>query len=60
MPHTGAISFVSGIYRSDCCGVERAVSEKDKFPPCDGGQVRLRSRQCELDACPQGADEMTR
>ena len=38
MPHTGTINFVSGIYRSDCCGVERAVSEKDIFPPCNGGK----------------------
>jgi hypothetical protein len=38
MPHTGTINFVSGIYRSDCCGVERAVPEQDKFPPCDGGK----------------------
>jgi hypothetical protein len=39
MPHTGTINFVSGIYRSDCCGVERALSETLKFPPCDGGKL---------------------
>ena len=33
MPHTGTINFVSGIYRSDCCGVERALSETHTFPP---------------------------
>jgi len=39
MPHTGTINFESGIYRSDCCGVERTVGEKHKFPPCDGGKL---------------------
>jgi hypothetical protein len=36
MPNTGSINQVSGIYRSDCCKVERAVPKDHKFPPCDG------------------------
>jgi hypothetical protein len=38
MPKTGTVNSVSGIYKSDCCGVERAVPEHHKFPPCDGGK----------------------
>ena len=30
MPHTGTINFISGIYRSDCCGTEQAVTENLK------------------------------
>lgn len=39
MPHTSTISFVSGIYRSDCCGIEQAVMETHNFPPCPGGRL---------------------
>jgi len=39
MPHTGTMNFVSGIYRSDCCGVEQAVPKEHKFPPCEGGKL---------------------
>jgi len=34
MPKTGEINAVSGIYRSDCCGVERSIPENHRFPPC--------------------------
>lgn len=37
MPKTGTVNQTSGIYRSDCCGVERAIPEYHKFPPCGGG-----------------------
>ena len=40
MPKTSTINQTSGIYRSDCCGVERAMPAKHKFPPCTGGKVR--------------------
>jgi len=39
MPHTSTINFISGIYRSDCCAVEQAVTEKHNFPPCPGGKL---------------------
>ena len=39
LPHTGTINFISGIYRSDCCGVEREVKETHKFDPAM--EVRL-------------------
>jgi hypothetical protein len=39
MPKTGTVNVVSGIYRSDCCGVERAIPEYHKFPPCGGGKI---------------------
>jgi len=37
MPKTGMIAMESGIYKSDCCGVERAVPENHRFPPCNAG-----------------------
>lgn len=37
MPMTGSVNTVSGIYRSNCCGVERAIPEYHTFPPCGGG-----------------------
>jgi len=39
MPHTATINTVSGVYTSDCCGIERTVAENDKFPPCPGGKL---------------------
>ena len=40
MPKTGTQNEISGIYRSSCCGVERAIPKGHKFPPCTGGQFR--------------------
>jgi hypothetical protein len=34
MPKTGEANTVSGVYRSDCCGVERSMPDGHKFPPC--------------------------
>jgi len=34
MPKSGEISEASGVYRSDCCGLERSVPEGHRFPPC--------------------------
>lgn len=34
MPRIGEINQVSGIYRSNCCGHERAIPKGHKFPPC--------------------------
>jgi hypothetical protein len=39
MPHTSTINFISGIYSSDCCGIEQAVTEGHTFPPCTGGKL---------------------
>lgn len=39
MPHTGTINFNSGIYSSDCCGIEQAVAKDHNFPPCPGGKL---------------------
>jgi hypothetical protein len=35
MPKTGEMNSVPGIYRSDCCGVERTIPQNQRFPPCD-------------------------
>lgn len=42
MPKPGEVNYVSGIYRSECCGVERAVPEFHKFPPCAAGKYACK------------------
>ena len=39
MPKTGTSNSVSGVYRSDCCGVERSMPKSHTFPPCRGGKI---------------------
>jgi hypothetical protein len=39
MPHSSTINFISGIYTSDCCGVEQTVAENQSFPLCNGGKL---------------------
>jgi hypothetical protein len=40
MPKTGTSNAIAGIYRSDCCGVERTMPKGHTFPPCPkGGHV---------------------
>jgi hypothetical protein len=34
MARTGEINQTSGIYRSTCCGHERAIPKGHRFPPC--------------------------
>jgi len=34
MVHTGEINQVPGIYRSDCCGVEKSLVKGQRFQPC--------------------------
>jgi len=37
MPKTGESNPVAGIYRSDCCKIERTMPAGHTFPPCGGG-----------------------
>ncbi len=36
MHKPGEINHVHGVYRSECCGVERTLPDNVKFPPCPG------------------------
>lgn len=39
MPKTGTSNQVAGIYRSDCCKIERTMPQGHTFPPCGGGKI---------------------
>jgi hypothetical protein len=39
MPLTGSFNGTSGIYRSNCCAVERAVQNAHRFPACQGAKT---------------------
>lgn len=45
MPITGTSNEVSGIYKSTCCGVERAVPKGHTFPPCNTGKVGCKGQK---------------
>jgi hypothetical protein len=34
MPSVASVNRVSGIYRSDCCGIQLALPALKKFPHC--------------------------
>jgi hypothetical protein len=34
MPSVASVNRVSGIYRSDCCGIQLALPAFKKFPSC--------------------------
>ena len=34
MAAVGSMNRVAGVYRSDCCGIERTVPAMEKFPAC--------------------------
>jgi hypothetical protein len=36
MSQAGDINLLPGLYRSECCGVERSLADNCKFPPCPG------------------------
>jgi hypothetical protein len=36
MPKTGEKNPTAGIYKSNCCGVERTMPAGHTFPPCTG------------------------
>ena len=36
MHKAGDITLIQGLYRSECCGVERLLSDNATFPPCPG------------------------
>jgi hypothetical protein len=40
MSKAGSMNIAPGVYRSDCCGIERVVEENQRFPSCDGGGMR--------------------
>jgi hypothetical protein len=40
MVHTGEINQVPGIYRSDCCRVEKALVKGQRFQPCPSAPGR--------------------
>jgi hypothetical protein len=40
---SASVNRVTGLYRSDCCGVELTILAFQRFPPCSGGS-RFRCR----------------
>jgi hypothetical protein len=36
MHKAGDSNRIQGLYRSECCGVERSLPDNEKFPPCPG------------------------
>ena len=36
MHKSSEINHFHGLYRSECCGVERSLPDNVKFPPCPG------------------------
>jgi hypothetical protein len=36
MHKAGDINLIQGLYRSECCGIERSLPDHEKFPPCPG------------------------
>ena len=44
MHKAGDNNRIQGLYRSECCGVERSLSDNDKFPPCPGSGKSGESR----------------
>lgn len=61
MPHTSTINFISGNYRSDCCGVELSVTENQNFPPCPGGKLSCGGSNANWTLVPKPeADEMVK
>ena len=44
MPKTADINHVPGVYRSECCGVEKTMPDNFKYPPCLGSGKSGESR----------------
>ena len=44
MHNAGDINRIQGLYRSECCGVERSLLVNETFPPCPGREKSGESR----------------
>ena len=44
MQKTGEINLIPGLYRSECCGVERSLADNVEFPRCPGSGKSGESR----------------
>jgi hypothetical protein len=51
MHEAGDSNRIQGLYRSECCGVERPLPANEKFPPCPGkgksGESRCSGQNAE-------------
>ncbi|MEP6935299.1 MAG: hypothetical protein ABI988_15415 [Nitrospirota bacterium] len=44
MNKAGDINLIPGLYRSECCGIERSLPDNATFPPCPGSGKSGESR----------------